>query len=84
MLNSKEIIPIKPDHHLRKENSSTMMLKMFTALVVIGSIGAKYYLVEAKGDSNAYIIYSSGLYDLILNNPPCYANIHTRDSSSSS
>ena len=82
MLNSKEIIPIKPDHHLRKENSSTMMLKMFTALVVIGSIGAKYYLVEAKGDSNAYIIYCSGLYD--LNNPPCYANIHTRYSSSSS
>ena len=52
MLNSKDKVPIKPDHHRRKVNSSMMMFKMFTAFVLIGSIGAKYYIIETEGKYN--------------------------------
>ena len=56
MLNSKEIIPIKPNQHHGKVSSLTMMLKMFTALVLISSNGARHYLVKTAGPYNYQLI----------------------------
>ena len=49
ILTSKEIICIKADCHLDIASSSTMMLKLLTAMVIISSIGAKKFLVETEG-----------------------------------
>ena len=48
ILNSKEIIPIEPDRH-QVIVSSLTMLEMFTALVLITSVGAGHHPVKTKG-----------------------------------
>ena len=65
MLNSKDKVPIKPDHHRREVNSSMMMLKMLTALVLIGSIGAKYFLVKTEGKYATML--HNGIYMHVIN-----------------
>ena len=45
-------VPIKTDHNHGILSSSMMMLKMFTAFVLICSVGAKYFIVETEGNFN--------------------------------
>ena len=49
LLESFSIVPIKSDRHQSKVSSSTMMLKILTALALISFIQAKYYLIETEG-----------------------------------
>ena len=77
MLNSKKIIPIKPGHYHGKVSSVTMILKMFTALVLISSNGAKHFLVKTKGLFTFNQIQTKNLNLLILSDGADYSNSHT-------
>ena len=64
VLNSKEIICIKADRHHCIVNSSTMMLKGLTALILISSLCAKHYLVKTKDKSKSK--FFKGFYSNIF------------------
>ena len=64
VLNSKEIICIKADRHHCIVNSSTMMLKGLTALILISSLCAKHYLVKTEDKNKSK--FFKGFYSKIF------------------